>query len=130
MGPWPSQDRVLIFKHKPPEPEFMGSKPIGPVFRKITICGNYLIPHLATLNMSSLFLIVLTVLWAFESLTQSPAATKLKSGIWLNSFADAFTNEEQDSNNMYVVNKNDKVQTILKKSLPKQISLPYIFVQY
>ena len=32
MGPWPSQDRVLIFKHKPPEPEFMGSKPIGPVF--------------------------------------------------------------------------------------------------
>ena len=32
MGPWPSQDRVLIFKHKPPEPEFMGSKPIGPVY--------------------------------------------------------------------------------------------------
>jgi hypothetical protein len=32
MGPWPSQDRVLIFKHKPPKPEFVGSKPIGPVF--------------------------------------------------------------------------------------------------
>lgn len=32
VGPWPSQDRVLIFKHKPPEPEFVGSKPIGPVF--------------------------------------------------------------------------------------------------
>ena len=31
MGPWPSQDRVLIFKHKPPKPEFVGSKPIGPV---------------------------------------------------------------------------------------------------
>lgn len=80
--------------------------------------------------MSSLFLIVLTVLSAFESHPQSPAATKLKSGIWLDSFADAFTNEEQDSNKMYVVNKNDKVQTILKKSLPKQISLPYIFVLY
>jgi hypothetical protein len=31
LGPWPSQERVLIFEHKPPEPEFMGSKPIGPV---------------------------------------------------------------------------------------------------
>lgn len=31
MGPWPSRDRVLIFMHKPPEPEFVGSKPIGPV---------------------------------------------------------------------------------------------------
>jgi hypothetical protein len=30
VGPWPSQDRVLIFKHKPPEPVFVGSKPIGP----------------------------------------------------------------------------------------------------
>jgi len=80
--------------------------------------------------MSSLFLILLTVLWGLQSHPQLPAATKLKSGIWLNSFADAFTNEEQDFNKMYVVNKNDKVQTILKKSLPKQISLPYIFVQY
>jgi hypothetical protein len=35
LGPWPSQERVLIFEHKPPEPEFMGSKPIGPAFRVV-----------------------------------------------------------------------------------------------
>ena len=80
--------------------------------------------------MSSLFLILLSVLWAFESHSLSPSVTKLESWIWLDTFADAFTNEEQDSNKIYVVNKNDKIQTILKKSLPKQISLPYIFVQY
>lgn len=65
-----------------------------------------------------LILILLTVLWAFESHPQSPAATKLKSGICLESFADASTKEDWDSIKMYVVNRNDKVQTILKKALP------------